>query len=422
MSQAETLTTTPQATANLKSIETSQTFFQIVYSQFKEHKAAVVGAYLILFFVLVAVFAPAIEWATGTDSDSQNVFNRYKPPFSKIVASQDARESQIQTFIQANPTDAAAIQQQLLEKNLVQPIRPEDALYDWVNLEKSKAISVIQSLDTSKKDQLVKMVNNFQSFHLFGTDELGRDVLMRLVYGTRVSIGVGILVALASAVIGLIIGSLAGYYGGVIDTVLMRLTDSLLSLPTLPVLVVIAAIDLKKVLGGLVDFANSWFGATAGNFTQEVVNSIFSGGKESIYKLVFILCLFSWMTVARLIRGAILSLREREFILASKTLGATDFTIIVRHMFPNVIAPLLVSVTLGVGDSILFEAALSYLGLGIQPPMPSWGNMLFNAQELIYQAPFLAILPGVLIFLVVVSFNFLGDGLQDAIDPKTVRR
>lgn len=422
MSQAETLTTTPQATANLKSIETSQTFFQIVYSQFKEHKAAVVGAYLILFFVLVAVFAPAIEWATGTDSDSQNVFNRYKPPFSKIVASQDARESQIQTFIQANPTDAAAIQQQLLEKNLVQPIRPEDALYDWVNLEKSKAISVIQSLDTSKKDQLVKMVNNFQSFHLFGTDELGRDVLMRLVYGTRVSIGVGILVALASAVIGLIIGSLAGYYGGVIDTVLMRLTDSLLSLPTLPVLVVIAAIDLKKVLGGLVDFANSWFGATAGNFTQEIVNSIFSGGKESIYKLVFILCLFSWMTVARLIRGAILSLREREFILASKTLGATDFTIIVRHMFPNVIAPLLVSVTLGVGDSILFEAALSYLGLGIQPPMPSWGNMLFNAQELIYQAPFLAILPGVLIFLVVVSFNFLGDGLQDAIDPKTVRR
>lgn len=422
MSQAETLTTTPQATANLKSIETSQTFFQIVYSQFKEHKAAVVGAYLILFFVLVAVFAPAIEWATGTDSDSQNVFNRYKPPFSKIVASQDVRENQIQTFIQANPTDAAAIQQQLLEKNLVQPIRPEDALYDWVNLEKSKAISVIQSLDTSKKDQLVKMVNNFQSFHLFGTDELGRDVLMRLVYGTRVSIGVGILVALASAVIGLIIGSLAGYYGGVIDTILMRLTDSLLSLPTLPVLVVIAAIDLKKVLGGLVEFANSWFGATAGNFTQEIVNSIFSGGKESIYKLVFILCLFSWMTVARLIRGAILSLREREFILASKTLGATDFTIIVRHMFPNVIAPLLVSVTLGVGDSILFEAALSYLGLGIQPPMPSWGNMLFNAQELIYQAPFLAILPGVLIFLVVVSFNFLGDGLQDAIDPKTVRR
>ena len=245
---------------------------------------------------------------------------------------------------------------------------------------------------------------------------------MRLVYGTRISIGVGILVALASAFIGLIIGSLAGYYGGIIDTVLMRVTDSLLSLPILPVLVVIAAIDLKKVLGGLVNVAQNLFGDTGGSLAQEMVNNIFSGGKESIYKLVFILCLFSWMTVARLIRGSILSLREREFILASKTLGATDLTIIVRHMFPNVVAPLLVSVTLGVGDSILFEAALSYLGLGIQPPMPSWGNMLFNAQELIYQAPFLAVLPGILIFLVVVSFNFLGDGLQDAIDPKTVRR
>ena len=418
---SETVNTPPTA-ANLKSIETSQTFFQIVYSQFKEHKAAVLGAYLIVFFMLVAILAPAIEWATGTDSDSQNVFNRYKPPFTKVIAPQDVRENAIQTFIRANPEESTKIQTSLLEKNLVQPARPEDALYDWVNLEKSKAIETIQTIDTSKKAELIKMINNFQSFHLFGTDELGRDVLMRLVYGTRVSIGVGVLVAIASAVIGLIIGSLAGYYGGIIDTVLMRVTDSLLSLPILPVLVVIAAIDLKKVLGGLVVFSQNLFGDVGGNLAQEFVNNIFSGGKESIYKLVFILCLFSWMTVARLIRGAILSLREREFILASKTLGASDLTIIVRHMFPNVVAPLLVSVTLGVGDSILFEAALSYLGLGIQPPMPSWGNMLFNAQELIYQAPFLAILPGILIFLVVVSFNFLGDGLQDAIDPKTVRR
>jgi peptide/nickel transport system permease protein len=408
--------------AQLKSIETSQSFFQIVYSQFKEHKAAVFGAYTIVFFILVALLAPVIEYATGTDSDSQNVFNRYKPPFSRITAPQDARENAVQKFIQEYPTDAAQISQELMAKNLVQPIRPEDAMYDWVNLEKSKAISSIRQIDTSKKDYLIKMVNNFESFHLFGTDELGRDVLMRLVYGTRVSIGVGILVTIVSAIVGLIIGSLAGYYGGFIDTLLMRVTDSLLSLPFIPVLVVIAAIDLKKVLGGLVNFSQNTFGPAAGDFAQGIVNNIFSGGKESIYKLVFILCLFSWMTVARLIRGSILSLREREFILASKTLGATDFTIIVRHMFPNVVAPLLVSVTLGVGDSILSEAALSYLGLGIQPPMPSWGNMLFNAQELIYQAPFLAIIPGVLIFLVVVSFNFVGDGLQDAIDPKTVRR
>lgn len=421
MSEA-TLATTAAMNKDIKTLETSQTFFQIVYSQFKEHTAAVFGAYTILFFIVIALMAPVIEYATGCDPDAQNVFNRYKPPFSKVIAPQDVRESAVQKFILENPADATKIQQALMDKNLVHPLHPEDALYDWVNLEKSKAIDSIQQIDTAKKADLIKIASSFESFHVFGTDELGRDVLMRLIYGTRVSMGVGVLVALASAIVGLIIGALAGYYGGFIDTILMRVTDSLLSLPILPVLVVIAAIDLKKVLGGLVNFTTSTFGSAAGGLAQDMVNNIFSGGKESVYKLVFILCLFSWMTVARLIRGSILSLREREFILASKTLGATDSTIIIRHMFPNVIAPLLVSVTLGVGDSILFEAALSYLGLGIQPPMASWGNMLFNAQELIYQAPFLAILPGILIFLVVVSFNFLGDGLQDAIDPKTVRR
>ncbi len=406
----------------LKEIEKAQSFTDIVWTQFKEHRAAVFGAYTIIAFILIALLAPVLEWATGINSETQNVFNRYKPPFSRITANQDAKESAIQSFIQKNPEEALSLQNQLIEKNIVQPIRPEDALYDWVNLQSDVALSALSKLNTQKTKELQSMVHSFESFHLFGTDELGRDVFMRLVYGTRVSISVGILVALVSAIIGLIIGSIAGYYGGVIDTLLMRVTDSLLSLPTIPVLVVVAAIDLKKVLGGLVNICQSLFGQIGAQTAQGLVDSIFSGGKESIYKLIFILCLFSWMTVARLVRGSILSLREREFILASKTLGATDFTIIIRHMFPNVIAPLLVSVTLGVGDSILSEAALSYLGLGIQPPTPSWGNMLFNAQELIYQAPFLAILPGILIFLIVVSFNFLGDGLQDAIDPKTVKR
>lgn len=382
-------------------MEKAQTFSRMVFNQFKENKAAVVGACIIVFFIAIALFAPLLEMAFGVDANTQNVFNRYKPPFSKIKAGQDVREAAVQKFIQTNPTDAAQIQTELLSRNLVQPVRPEDALYDWVNLEPSKAISIAQSLQNKNGETLVKMVRSFDSFHVFGTDELGRDVLMRLVYGARVSMGVGVLATLFSALIGLIIGSLAGFYGGLIDTVLMRITDSLLALPILPVLVVVAAIDLQKIA---------------------FLHSIAQGGNESIVKLVFIMCLFSWMTVARLVRGSVLTLREREFIMAARTLGATDSTIIIRHMFPNVIAPLLVSVTLGVGNVILFEAALSFLGLGIQPPTPSWGNMLFNAQELIYQAPFLAILPGILIFLVVVSFNFLGDGLQDAIDPKAVKR
>ncbi len=382
-------------------MEKAQTFSRMVFNQFKENKAAVVGACIIVFFIAIALFAPLLEMAFGVDANTQNVFNRYKPPFSKIKAGQDVREAAVQKFIQTNPTDAAQIQTELLSRNLVQPVRPEDALYDWVNLEPSKAISIAQSLQNKNGETLAKMVRSFDSFHVFGTDELGRDVLMRLVYGARVSMGVGVLATLFSALIGLIIGSLAGFYGGLIDTVLMRITDSLLALPILPVLVVVAAIDLQKI---------------------SFLHSIAQGGNESIVKLVFIMCLFSWMTVARLVRGSVLTLREREFIMAARTLGATDSTIIIRHMFPNVIAPLLVSVTLGVGNVILFEAALSFLGLGIQPPTPSWGNMLFNAQELIYQAPFLAILPGILIFLVVVSFNFLGDGLQDAIDPKAVKR
>jgi len=407
----------------VKNLEKAQTFFDIVYSQFIENKAAVFGAITILLFVLIALFGPLLEYATGIDADTQNVFSRYKPPFTKITASQDVRESAIQNFIKNNEADALIIQNALIEQKTVSPIRPEDALYDWVNIkDRDLAVSAIKKIDNQKTHELAKMINSFDTYHVLGTDELGRDVLMRLIYGTRVSIGVGILVAIVSALIGLIIGSIAGYYGGVIDSILMRVTDALLSLPILPVLVVVAAIDLKKVLGGLVSLAQTIAGATGEKLAQSFVDGIFSGGKESIYKLVFILCLFSWMTVARLIRGSILSLREREFILAAKTLGATDFTIIVRHMFPNVIAPMLVSVTLGVGESILSEAALSYLGLGIQPPTPSWGNMLFNAQELIYQAPTLAFLPGFLILLVVISFNFLGDGLQDAIDPKTVKR
>lgn len=387
--------------SQIAQLEKAQSLTQIVYTQFKEHKAAVIGFYTILVFITVALSAPLIEKVTGLDSDSQNVFNRYKPPFSRVQASSDTKETAIKNFIAANPTEAAEIQKQLLEKNRISPIHPEDALYDWAQLNRVKALEAIDPLTIPKKSELTQMVKSFETVHVLGTDELGRDVMMRLIYGTRVSMGVGILVAIASTLIGLIIGALAGFYGGWIDTGLMRVTDALLSLPILPVLIVVAAIDLQKI---------------------PFLKVLISSGNESILKLVFILCIFSWMTVARLVRGSILSLREREFVLAAKTLGARDRTIIFRHMFPNVIAPMLVSVTLGVGESILSEAALSYLGLGIQPPTPSWGNMLFNAQELIYQAPYLAIIPGVLIFMVTISFNFLGDGLQDAIDPKAIRR
>jgi peptide/nickel transport system permease protein len=389
--------------SQIAELEKTQSLTRIIYNQFKEHKAAVIGLYTIIFFLTIALCAPLIVKLTGLDPDSQNVFNRYKPLMSRISVSIDVREQMVKAYIAENPEAAAIVQAELLKEEFVTTTRPEDALYEWSHYEKRKAMAAIRllNIDSDIKVDLRNVAKRFETFHVFGTDELGRDVMMRLIYGTRISLSVGILVALASSLIGLLVGALAGYYGGVMDTVLMRVTDSLLSLPIIPVLIVLAAIDLRKV---------------------PVLGDMLSGSSESIFKLILILCVFSWMQVARLVRGSILTLREREFILASKTLGATDFTIIMRHLLPNVLGPLLVAVTLGVGESILFESALSFLGLGIQPPTPSWGNMLFNAQELMYQAPFLAILPGLLILFVTISFNYVGDGLQDAIDPKTIKR
>lgn len=381
-------------------LEKAQPMWKMVLSQFVEHKLAVAGAVVISVFLLVAIFAGTIQTITGIDPDAQNVGNRYMAPFSTAQVGQDVRETEIERFITEHPTEADLIQKALIEKGVV-AVAEADAIYELGAQDVAAGISALKSLSLPAAKDLISLFEGFETFHLFGTDELGRDVFIRLVYGTRVSMGVGILVALASALIGLLIGSIAGFYGGLVDTVLMRVTDALLSLPQIPVLIVVAAIDLSKI---------PW------------LKALVSTSNESIVKMIIILCLFSWMAVARLVRGSILSIREREFVLAARTLGAKDSTIIIRHMFPNVIAPMLVAITLGVGESILFEAALSFLGLGIMPPTPSWGNMLNNAQELIYQAPFLAILPGILIFLTTVSFNYLGDGLQDAIDPKAIRR
>ncbi|MBT3984323.1 MAG: ABC transporter permease [Bacteriovoracaceae bacterium] len=387
----------------------SKSMSQIVFSQFIEHKFALAGLFTITVFMLIGIFAPVISGLTGLDPNVQDVFNRYKPALSTISYSSDRMDYEMEKLSDQNPLISDKIKTYLqsagpaINSEVDFSLSTDEFLVDLNGLlnEEPEILEKFKTLKNPEIQRLLKLRESFKTTHLLGTDELGRDVLIRLVYGTRVSIGVGLLVAFASAIIGLFIGSLAGYYGGVIDTLLMRVTDSLLSLPLLPVLIIFAAVDLKKV---------------------PLLNFFEGSEQESVFKLIAILCLFSWMTVARLVRGSILSIKEQEFIQAAKTLGARDHIIIIKHIIPNVIAPLLVSVTLNIGNSILSEAALGFLGLGIQPPIPSWGNMLNNAQELIYRAPLLAILPGFLILVVVISFNFFGDGLQDAVDPKSIRR
>jgi peptide/nickel transport system permease protein len=254
-------------------------------------------------------------------------------------------------------------------------------------------------IDPSSQD-IINRFGEWDKDHWMGTDELGRDVFIRLVYGTRISLTVAIVVAFSSTFLGITIGAMAGYFGGMVDTVLMRLTDSLLSLPTIPVLILVASVDPTKV----------------------PVLASMDPESMSILKMILVLMLFSWMGQARLVRGEVLAIKEQEYILAARTSGMSHIGIILKEILPNVITPVIVSVTLGIGSSILFEAALSFLGLGIQPPTPSWGNMLNNAQEIIYSAPLLAVIPGILILIVTMSFNFLGDGLQDALDPKAMRR
>ncbi len=235
--------------------------------------------------------------------------------------------------------------------------------------------------------------------HPLGTDELGRDLLVRLLYGGRVSLIVGLAAAAVAAVAGTFIGLLAGYYGGWLDSILMRVTDGVIALPLLPLLIVLAAVDLTKL--GL---------PTVLTESENV----------SLYRIVLIISFVGWTTVARLVRAETLTLKRREFIRAAISQGAGAGRVMRVHILPNAISPIIVATTLSIGNIILLESVLSFLGLGIQPPAASWGAMLTNAQELIWANPTLAIWPGLLIFVTVIAFNFLGDGLQDALDPRAL--
>ncbi len=237
--------------------------------------------------------------------------------------------------------------------------------------------------------------------HPFGTDRVGRDILIRTIYGGQISLLIGLFAVVVEVGLGTMAGALSGYYGGWIDSILMRIAEALLSIPSLLLLLVMAKFFSDKIPD------IQLFGRT------------FSG---SVVVIILILGLTSWMYLARIVRSSFLSLRESEFVLAARAMGASNGRIIIVHILPNTIAPIIVAATLGIASAILAESYISFLGLGVRPPTASWGNMLDGAYQFLESAPWLWIFPGLLVILTVLSINFVGDGLRDALDPRSDKK
>lgn len=241
---------------------------------------------------------------------------------------------------------------------------------------------VISSYDPTKTSILDRYAAP-SSEHWMGTDDLGRDQFTRILYGGQISILIGLLSVLISIFIGTIIGALAGFFGGWVDNVCMRFTDFALAFPSLFLLIL-----LVSVYG------------------------------SQFWIIVLVIGGLRWMSTARLVRGSFLSIKEKEYIEAARATGVGNFRTVTKHIMPNALGPLIVTATLGMAGGIIAESSLSFLGLGIQKPLASWGNMLQDAQDVVTTAPWLAFFPGLMIFLTVLSINFIGDGLRDALDPR----
>lgn len=242
----------------------------------------------------------------------------------------------------------------------------------------------IMPFDVEEPD-LFNMVAPPSWEHLMGTDELGRDMLTRTLYGGRVSLVVGVFAMLIAVSLGTLIGAFAGYFGGILDNILMRFTDFALAFPRIFVLILLAILF-----------------------------------RPNIVTIVVVIGILAWMPVARLVRGSFLEVKNRQFVEAAQAIGAGTGRIMFRHILPNALGPIIVAASLGVADAIISESGLSFLGLGIQPPTATWGNMLKNALDQIFNAPWTAIVPGFMIFLTVLSINYIGDGLRDAFDPRKI--
>ncbi|CAN5859200.1 ABC transporter permease [soil metagenome] len=252
--------------------------------------------------------------------------------------------------------------------------------------------------------------------HPFGTDALGQDILARILWGGRISIAVGILAAMVAITLGTLLGAMAGFMGGFVDSLLMRITDMFISLPQLPLLLLISFLYRDRIYQIFDErFDNPTLNRVTGFLDIE-------GGNLGIFLLiVFVIAILNWMPTARLVRAEFLSLKEKEFVEAAKSIGAREHTMMFRHILPNVMSPIIVAATLAVGAAIITESSLSFLGLGFPSDVPTWGRLLFDYAPYLQVAPYQSMFPGLVIFLTVLSINYVGDGLRDALDPRKAR-
>lgn len=299
-----------------------------------------------------------------------------------MLKNEETREEEIQQLVSVK--SHTSIWKVMLRKYMQNKLAVVGALLLFIIILAAIFAPIIAPHNPSQQVLLDKLHPPSSKYWL-GADNLGRDTFSRLLYGARVSLLVGFMSVAGSIFIGTVVGALAGYYGGKLDAVLMRFVDAVISFPSLFLLITLVTIF-----------------------------------EPSLLTLISIFAIFGWTGTARLVRGEFLALRKAEFVLAARTLGIKNTRIIFSHILPNAMGPIIVSATLGIGGVILAEAALSYLGLGIQPPIPSWGNMLQSAQnpQILLGAWWYPLFPGLMILVTVLAFNFVGDGLRDAFDPK----
>jgi len=318
-----------------------ESYWRYAWRRFRRHRLAMFGGAVLIVLILSAVLSP---WITPYDFSRQNRRNMFAAPSLHILVAENAM-----------------------------PKCARDRVLWWRC-----------------------------GVHPFGTDDLGRDILTRVIHGGRVSLTVGFVAAIASTLLGTIVGAMAGFWRGAVDAVASRFIEIMLSIPQLPLLLILAGL-LANPEVKLAVFLGEWL-----------------GDSKSIVIIVVVIVLLSWMSTARLVRGQILALRERDYVEAARAIGVSRMRIIFRHLLPNVASVIIVQATLMTGEAILIESGLSFLGLGIQPPAVSWGNMLSRAQGFLYypNGIYIALFPGLFILLTVLCANFVGDGLRDALDPR----